>query len=147
MDSLREWREKRLLHTELPGGLKITLKRVNLIDLASAGKIPTTLSTLVDKAQRDQIGLSDFSDLTELINIVVVNSLIDPPLSQNGSADDDHLSLSELDFEDKVTIFNAANEGAIRLEFFRRRPQADVAGVQPGGDVPSEAERLPEHPG
>ena len=140
---LKEWRSKRQAEIELPSGLKVWLKRVSLFDLAGAGKIPTTLMALIEQAQGGTVGLSDFNEFAELINLVIVNAIVDPPLAQNGATpDDEHLSLDELDWDDRIAIFNICNEGAIRLQPFRRESEAALGAALPGGGLQPEAEQL-----
>ena len=53
-----------------------------------------------------------------------------------------HLSLDELDWDDRIAIFNICNEGAIRLQPFRRESEAALGAALPGGGLQPEAEQL-----
>src|SRR3989304_4650118 len=140
---LKEWRSKRQAEIELPSGLKVWLKRISLFDLAGAGKIPTTLMALIEQAQGGAVGLSDFNEFAELINLVIVNAIVDPPLAQNGATpDEEHLSLDELDWGARTAIFNICNEAALRLQPFRRESEAALGAALPGGGLQPEAEQL-----
>lgn len=147
-EQLKEWRKRRSAELDLPSGLAVTLRHVSLIDLAGAGKVPETLSTLVDQAREGSVSLAEFNQLAELINLVARNAIIDPPLLADGQEpDDDHLSLDELDWDDRIAIFNECNKGAIQLEPFRSQSAADVVVAQPGDGLRSEAVLVVASPG
>jgi len=146
--NLEEWRAKSRHQEELPGGLTVVIRRVDILSLAAAGKIPTTLSALVEKARSGiNVGLEDFNEFAALVNLVVRNAIVYPPLARDGETPDaEHLSLDELDWQDRFYVYNACNAGAINLQPFRSEPETAVGASLPGGDLRAEAEQLPANP-
>lgn len=120
---LREWRAKKAEGESmvLPSGLVIQLQRASVLDLAERGSIPAPLSGMMEKAMDSRahaLQLREFPKYAELINVVVLANLKSPPVAE--TADDEHLAITELSMEDRLAIFNWANQLQVKLEPFRQ---------------------------
>lgn len=137
---LRAWRERQVTEMDLPSGLTVKLKPVSLVDLMINGEIPAPLlsqvQTLIDS--KSEVELSKIGDYMETINLAVKACVISPPLADE--PDEDHLSVSELPLDDRMAIFNFANQAAESLKPFRSQPAGDDGATQPGAGVQSTAE-------
>lgn len=165
---LTTWRAQRQSQLTLPSGLVVTVRRVDLIDLAAQGQIPTPLldqiqAHLTDNAGRFQI--ADLALLGELPTIIARAAIIDPPLAETGDAT--HLGLDELPMQDKLAILTWAQQGVAPLATFpgdasranppvargrqrvppatKHAPDGDVAGLsdRSGGIVANQPEDSP----
>lgn len=148
--TLAAWRAQRTQVRTLPSGLSATLRKVQLLDLAAQGQIPTSLVGRVESliAMSDQgggaIDLADFPQHAAVINLVAKAALVDPPAADE--PDDDHIGISELPFGDRLDIFNWAQEEGVALATFpepaaepgartprgRQRVQGATLGAAPG---------------
>lgn len=132
--NLRDWRQSRRETRTLPSGLEVTLKRVSLLDLAMNGDIPNTLSGMVDdmidQDKTVQVKSSDFGQYGEVINLVVKACVVEPAIADE--ADDLHLSLGEIPMEDRLEIFDWANQGVEQLAPFRAQQEEPVEAAHPG---------------
>ena len=123
--NLQEWRESRRLGEEatLPSGLEIRVKRVSLPDLAAQGKIPQTLQPQIDEivnlTEKGQTpSISQSGEMTVLLDAVCGACIVEPV----------ELDVAELDFTDKMAVFEWANEVATGLKTFRGE-QSESVGV------------------
>lgn len=128
---LQAWRQSRKEEKTLPSGLDVVLKRVSLLDLVMNGDIPNTLSGMVDE-MIDQnnvttVKAADFPKYAEVINLIVKTCMISPAVSDEG--DDAHLSVRELPMDDRLFIFEWANEGVEQVASFRKETGEPVAAV------------------
>lgn len=121
---LSEWRALRQAGEEaqLPSGLVVRVKRVGLLDLAAQGQIPQTLQPQIDAianlAKKGQApDVSELREMTGLLDVVCGVCIVWPV----------ELEVAELDFTDKMAIFEWANEVAHGLKTFRSQP------IQPVG--------------
>lgn len=140
--NLKEWRSKRVKDETLPSDLAVKLRRVSVLDLLVRGRVPVTLSTLVEKAAGKKISLSEFNEFAELINLIVDAALVYPPIAKNGAEpDDDHLTWDDLDYADRLFIFNWANEEAEQLSPFRSKQAIGVGDLPVSLDFPPTTEQ------
>ena len=140
---LNEWRRGREFERELPSGLTVTLRRVTLVDLASRGEIPTPLVGMVDEMiggdGLNVVKVEDFQRFGEAINLVVLAAVKAPAIAL--VADDEHLGLDELPFDDRVFIFNEMHGPSEQLRPFRSEQIGAVAVGAGGEGVRAEAEQ------
>jgi hypothetical protein len=129
----RQWRAARKIVTATPSGLDVTLRRVAIADLLANGKIPQTLDTLTKRATADGFSVSEAAEFMPLIDEVVRAAVIEPPIGE--TADDEHITLGELPFEDRMAIFQWANGDATALQPFRAEQNGDVESAHAGDDV------------
>jgi hypothetical protein len=117
---LAAWREKQNQGEEaiLPSGLKIRLKRVSLLDLASRGKIPTPLLTHATWILNGkEVKAEQAKDHGETLNQVFMACVVDPPVAEKPS--DTHVGVEEFSIEDKIAVFKWSSEGTTTLAPFR----------------------------
>lgn len=127
--NLEEWRARKQ-HGEqatLPSGLEVTLRKVSLLELAKRGQIPQTLQPLAEQAIQGKrsLTLAELAEADEMLTIVAGACLAAPV----------GLDAAELDFMDKMAVFQWANSGASTLTFFR-------AGQEEPVDAPPAGKRL-----
>jgi hypothetical protein len=123
--NLRKWREQRLHEEELPSGLHVLLRDVDLASVMLEGNISNTLTDLItsdgfQSLSEEEAGkklLDDKESFSNLLKQVVTAALAEPTIGQE--ADDKHIMYSELTFNDKMFIFNYANREAEQMRPFR----------------------------
>ena len=120
MTNLHAWRQGRQATLNLSCGLTVTVRKVDLLDLAAHGSIPTPLHAAVQQmlAQQGAGGL-DLATLPEraaIIDLVVKAALVAPPLADEPS--DEAITLDELPFVDRISIFSWAHEEAAQVATF-----------------------------
>lgn len=127
MNQLEELKAKRYIEVKLPGwdGIDVfecKLQRVNLLDLASKGKIPNPLIASVLKVfkgegpQPDSLeGLKSLNELSELFAEV---TMVDPTYKEVKEV----IGLTD---EQKMIIYNFALQGARAVEPFRNKSRSD----------------------
>lgn len=113
--NLAEWRAVREGGEDavLPSGLEVRLRRVSMLDLAQAGKIPQTLAPKVDGLMRNPnqaMGLAELGELGEVVDLVAAACLAGP----------EGLTAAELPWADRLAIYLWANEATGRLQTFRQ---------------------------
>jgi hypothetical protein len=132
--TLAEWRAGQRHELTLPSGLPIILRDVTLTDLAMTGKIPQTLmSDMVSQAGAGNVDLAKYvasSDFGTLLNELAKLSVVEPPIAD--VADEEHISVAELNAEDKLAIMEFVNRDAAALQSFRTEPSEPVDFAQPG---------------
>lgn len=144
---LKAWRKQREEQVELPSGLEVRLRRVSLLDLVMGGEIPTPLLGLVDeltgKEGEEQMPMSidvaEFPKFSGVFNELVLKCVIDPPVKAKAGAD--ALGIDEIPAEDKIFIFQWANQGAAELKPFRGEAGEPGDAALSGNGVPSETKQ------
>jgi hypothetical protein len=153
----------------LPSGNTALVRRPGLQSFLQQGIIPNALMGLVTKAMQrgagkpsddvelDRAALADLmkdpEKLNELFNLVdeiTLQVVMQPPIYRIPIADaedpvererqPDRLYIDEVDFDDKMFIFNFAAGGAEDLASFREQTEAGMASLPTGEDMVSEAE-------
>ena len=66
------------------------------------------------------LDLATFPDYAALVNVVAAAALVEPAVAE--VADETHITLDELPFEDRLFIFNWAQGGAAALATFPGNP-------------------------
>lgn len=116
LESLHEWK---LL---AKSGILVKAKRdVGLQELAMQGKIPDTLSGFVDASmagKMPQMSSKNVQMLEEMYSLVMLASIVLPPLKMGDSADG-MLGLNQIPLDDKQAFFEWANGEASALQTFR----------------------------
>lgn len=111
---------------ELPGWgeepFVCRLKRVSMLYMVKAGKIPNTLLTAAQEVFMDGAGAAnskiDFEEMSTLLTIFVDGSLVEPTAEQLKE-----IGL-ELTDEQKIAIFNYTQRGADALKKFRKNDES-----------------------
>lgn len=146
--NLTEWRAARTEKLTLPSGLEVSVRKMGLEDLLIGGYIPTPLLAQVQSLSEgavefnmDEEGMRQLQGYAGAIDAVAQACIIDPPVAD--VADDAHLAITELPFQDRLAVFQWANAEATALAPFRAEPGDDVDAAQPGDGVREPAERDP----
>ena len=123
--NLDEWRKGREQGEDatLPSGLTVQLRQVSMLDLASKGQIPQTLKPQIDALMQSGGKVKDVS-IDALYKFVGVVDLV----CEACLAGPDGLKVEELTYQDKLAIFNWANDMSGKLQSFRRE-QAQPVGA------------------
>jgi hypothetical protein len=131
---LKSWREKRAGERfDLPSGLSVRLKKLDLLDLAAQGMIPTTLAGAANKLVGGTgLKVEEFESQVEVINLIVQACLVEPLAADE--ADENHIRVDELAVMDRLAIYNWASAGAARLRPFRDE-EGQSAAAGPGGEA------------
>ncbi len=145
---LKTWRANRQVTLQLPSGLTVVLRRVNLIDVVATGKLPAPLLGLVqdlvdeaDKGVKPNLELADLPQYGELVEIVVQAAIVDPPIFNEAELEallaegidaeaqvrvrqryaDSHLQVADLSWDDRTEIFNCVSKGAKEIAPFSKQ--------------------------
>lgn len=146
--SAAEWRKPREegYVVTLPSGHVARLRPVALDVLIVSGKLPDLLTPLAAKSlwvetDGEKIGneAEQAKGYAELVNIVVPAAMVEPRIVDEPEGDDE-ISLEDIDFADKVAVFQLATQPAEVLRRFRDKQERDVAAVSNGKDDGAEAE-------
>lgn len=144
----QQWRKAREVGEtiRLPSGNIATLRPVPLDQLMLSGKIPDLLTPIAARSLWAETDTSNIADqvetakgFAELINLIVPLAVLRPRIVDNPQSDDE-ISLEDIDFSDKIAIFQLATGGSQTLSLFRKGQEADVEPVSDGEDVRPEAE-------
>ncbi len=138
-----EWRKPREEGYEITllSGRTAKLRPVALDVLISSGGLPDVLTpfaaqTLWQEREPDEI--ADAAEMaksySELINAIVPAAFLYPKVVENPE-EDDEIGLDDIDFADKIQVFNLATAGAMALRKFRDQQGGNVeAGPDREGD-------------
>ena len=151
-----EWREAREAGyvVTLPSGKAARLRPVALDVMISRGQLPDLLTPIAAKtlwSETDTGAIADEATLaqgfTELVALVCVASFLEPRIVDaqpgsmapgDGELTDNEIRLEDIDFQDKVAVFQAAIQPAEVLKRFRDQQEAGVAALPHGaGDRPT----------
>ena len=119
MSNLASYLNSKLVATTTPGGLNVTLKRVEMEALAMSGTIPLAaieeFESLATKG--DNIEIKDVEQhgqsIGDMINAVAAAALVTPAITGVLCLDPDNetlASIEDLDFQDRMWIFQWATE-------------------------------------
>lgn len=116
----------------LPSGNTARLRPVALDVMLASGKLPDLLTPIAAQSlwtETNTETLGQQGELAksyvELINAIVPAAMMCPTISATPTADDE-ISLSDLDFSDKVAIFQLVTQPVEVLRRFRDQQSADV---------------------
>ncbi len=123
--SVSEWRDGRFKEMTLPSGNVMKLKRVGLMDLIEQGGLPDTLSAmaseLASKQQVRVLSVAELKQYADVVNLVVKAAAVEPKVADAPSAET--LDVHEIDWVDRVQVYNWANGGTTLLRPFRPEAQ------------------------
>lgn len=138
------WRAGRAATTsiELPySELAVEIGHVQLDQLLLAGKIPDVLTPVVASVLWATVGqgkseaeLRAEKGFYELVNIVVAAALVSPRVVAE-PAQDNEITIDDLDFGDKIMIYSVAIQPLAVLHRFRQEQAADVDALPEGEAV------------
>ncbi len=132
--NLAAWRASRIHKLDLPSGLPATVRDVTITDMMLTGKLPASFVDMaIEASERGENGMDlkqlakNGTDFREMLDALVTVSLVTPALGD--VADDDHITLEEMPYDDKMAIFNFANREVTALQSFREGQDEPVAAV------------------
>lgn len=147
---------------ELPSGLVVRMKRVDLQTFILQGTVPNPLMEIVSEAlekgkkadipkmmgaEDGKLDLTMVNDMYEILNALVCASVIEPPINPlptdaegkpldgvelENAKDDELVYVDEVDELDKMFIFQWNTGGVGDLETFRREARADLDALAEG---------------
>jgi hypothetical protein len=138
----RKWRTdaRRTFLIKLPSGNVARLRNVAVDVLITSGELPDVLSTLAAQTLFDDMDFADIAEegktskqYVELINHVVPAAFDSPTVTEFPEGDDE-IALSDIDWSDKVTVFQLALLPVDALQSFRDEQNGDVENVPNGDD-------------
>jgi hypothetical protein len=120
--NVKEW--KKTEEMILPSGNVVELRRVSLMDLIAQSSIPDTLSALAVEVTTAKAGpkldANQLRQYEQVVNAVVKAAVVSPAITEQGGADS--LAVREVDWVDRIQIFQWANGAATALRPFRGQP-------------------------
>lgn len=132
----------------LPSGNVARLRPVAVDALLAAGRIPDLLSGIAAKALWTETGTASIAEQAEqakgfadLINLIVPLAMLEPRVVDAPEGDGE-ISLDDVEFSDKIAIFQLATGGSTLLRTFRRDQEKRLAVVPDGEDVQPATEPL-----
>lgn len=136
--NLAAWRAKQAGEEfTLPSGLDVTLRRASLIDLAQRGAIPETLRPAVDDLTARGTGaqkltVDELGEFTKVVDVIVAACIVGP----------EGLTVEELPWDDRMAIYQWANESSGKLAPFRSEQNGAVEIAFSSGELRPEAQRV-----
>jgi 5,10-methylenetetrahydrofolate reductase len=146
---------------ELPSGLVVKVRSVDLVSLVVSGKIPNSLLQTVQDhlspLEGDKPGVEDGTelaknmspeDLAEVFSVMdslVVAMAMEPQIHPEPENEDDRdetlLYVDEIDGEDKLFMFNWTQQGVKEMTRFPGGPQAGMAAMEESGSTKPKARK------
>ena len=148
--SAAEWRRLRQegYTITLPSGNVATLRPVPLDKLIQKGEIPDYLTPVAARSlwiESESDKIAEDGDLNkkfiELINYIVPLAVIIPAIVENPEDGKEEITIDDVDFMDKVAIFNLAIQPSSVLRSFRDQQEERMASVRDGEDDELETEQ------
>ena len=136
--NLSEWRAKQAGEEfTLPSGLDVTLRRASLIDLAQRGAIPETLRPAVDELTARGTGVQkltvdELGEFAKVVDAIVAACIVGP----------EGLTVEELPWDDRMAIYQWANESSGKLAPFRGQQNGVVEVAFVSGELRPEAQHV-----
>lgn len=156
-----EWRSKRGEAIELPSGNVALVAKPDLRKFLHGGDVPDSLTALVkaqisgdqNKIEKEQAKMGEYDGMLEdyftYMDYIVTQTVIEPVVLQVPTREDEDgniedvpyderdleagLYADEVDFDDKMFLFDFAIRGTKDLESFRVE-QAQLMGSSPNGE-------------
>lgn len=133
----------------LPSGNVAKLRPVALDVLITSGKMPDILTPLAAKMLWVEEEIADIAKVPEmargfadLVNFVLPAAFMEPVVVIDREPKEGEIHIADIDFEDKVAIFNLVTSGATVMTKFREQQARNVESVPDGegdGDTPEQA--------
>ena len=142
------WRKPREDGTivTLPSGNVCKLRPVALDVLLKNGTLPDLLSPIAAKALWIETNTEAIGDQAEmakgfadLANIVTAAAMLEPRVVEVAEADDE-VTLDDIEFADKIAIFQLATGGSTVLRKFHEQQNTDVSPTRDSENIRAEAE-------
>lgn len=134
----RKPREEGFLIT-LPSGNVARLRPVALDVLITSGKLPDMLTPIAAKTlwvEEDVTAVGEIPELAkgfaELVNFVLPAAFLEPVVIADGEPGAGEIHIEDIDFSDKVAVFNLVTSGAASLGKFREQQTRSLDTVPDG---------------
>lgn len=133
----KTWRSPRLegVVIPLPSGNMARIRPVALDMMVASGKIPDLLAPIAAKTLWTEIDTDEIGDVKELatgmvnlFNVVCKAAFVEPRVVDEPQADDE-ITLEDIAFQDKATVFQLAIGPARHLELFRQEQGERLAAL------------------
>jgi len=139
----RAWRQAREVGeiVTLPSGNVARLRPVAVDALLAAGRIPDLLSGIAAKTiwtETDTATIAEQAEtakrFADLINLIVPLAMLEPRVVAEPEGDGE-IALEDVEFADKIAIFQITTGGATVMRSFREQQARAMAPVPDGEDV------------
>jgi len=132
--NLSEWREKQKGEQhELPSGLVVRLRRVQLLDLVSQGQVPAPLFAAANEILNQPettLTVEIYEKFSAVIKLIARACIVEPPITDEpGEAS---LGIDELPAADLMAIYNWANQVLVAVRPFRPERSGDEGARRAG---------------
>lgn len=143
------WRRKsrKTSLIELPSGMIARLRPVSIDALIVSGDLPDVLSTLAAQTLFAEIDFDEIAaqgktskSYVTLINQVVPASFEEPRVVEDPQGSDE-IALSDIEWADKVLVFQLALAPTDALESFRQEQERSMEDLPDGDDDVAESEQ------
>jgi len=137
------WRKARLegYTVQLPSGLFATIRPVALDQLVKTGLLPDLLSPIAARSLWAETESDDIAKdpemnkrFLELIDLIVPMAMMIPAVVENPNSQKEEIKLEDIDFLDKVGIFNLATQPAEMLKTFRDQQKERLSALHNSKD-------------
>lgn len=125
----------------LPSGNKATLRNVALDQLIRRGEIPDFLTPVAARSlwsDTEQSDIAEDQDLNikflQLMDLIVPLSMVKPAVVEEPSPGKEEIRLDDVDFYDKVAIFNLAIQSSNVLRTFCEQQEKSLATIPDSED-------------
>lgn len=130
----------------LPSGNVARVRPVAVDALLAAGRIPDLLSGVAAKTLWTETDTATIAEQAEtakhfadLINLIVPLVMLEPRVVDNPEGDE-QIALDDIEFSDKIAIFQLATGGSTVLRQFRLDQEKRLAAIHNGENVQPETE-------
>lgn len=142
--SASDWRKMSTLGMviELPSGKFARIRKPDLLVLVKAGKIPNALAgkvTEMIKTQKVDLSKFELDDVTDILNATAKAAFVEPQVTEKPNKD--QIAPEDIDFDDRLFVFQYAQGGTKDLDFFRNQQARNVSSVQTSQDVQPETKQ------
>lgn len=136
--NLAAWRASRLHEIDLPSGLPVIVRDIDMTDLMMMGKLPDTImdqaiaaSKITDSVDLEKMGLelmkNNGPEYKKFLDTIATAALYSPKISD--VPDDNHITLDELTTDDKTAIMQYVNREVEQIKSFREGEDQPLAAI------------------
>jgi hypothetical protein len=149
--NLAEWRASHVHEMDLPSGLHVRVRDMDMTDLLLTGRLPGSVLSIAEEAaaKTDSVDLTKIGmdlmkqngpDFKALLDTIARVALVEPQIGD--VADDAHITIDELTIADKSAIMEFINREVQQLKSFRDGESEPVETVFDGDGLRLQAERV-----
>lgn len=145
---------------QLPSGLWMKARRVQLRSFLEQGDVPNPLISIVEEAinkgknldmgeitgfDTGEVNMDTINEMVEMVDRVVISVCVEPQVhpvpDEPDDRDDDLLYVDEVDDEDKMFLFQWSSGGTEDIATFRREAEEGLVSLAEGQGDRSTAKR------